>query len=68
MKIAQARLLKVGDIVNCPADRGDAAYTGKVEHINATEQTHPCVDGPFLWVTVRNRNRNTVWPSNRISK
>jgi len=66
MDITRAKNLKVGDTVHCPADRGEPGYSGRVEHISTTEQTH--MDSkPFLWVTVRKSNSTAhVWPSNRL--
>lgn len=67
MKIERARQLKIGQLVNFPADRGDPAGDGYVTHISPIEQTH--MGGkPFLWVTVRytGGKRSGVWPSNRL--
>jgi len=66
MDITKAKALKVGDIVHCPADRGELAHSGRVEHVGETECTHMC-GKPFIWITVRPRNSHaSVWPSNRL--
>lgn len=67
MKIEQARQLKVGQIVHCPADRGDSAYTGKVTHIGSTTEKN--INGAeYIWVTVEHQSglSRHVWPSNRL--
>ena len=59
---------KVGDTVQCPADRGDPGYIGRVTHVSTIQNTN--IHGtPYYRVTVRtpNRKRSTVWPSHRIS-
>lgn len=66
MDIAKARTLKIGDTVRCPADRGDPAYSGKVEHVGQDEAQDLQGRG-YLWVTVRRAGAHaSVWPSNRL--
>lgn len=61
------RMPKVGDVVTCPPDRGDASYTGRIEHVDPTR--YDSNGTPYVWATVR---RSTdarsahVWPSHRI--
>lgn len=59
--------LKVGDVVHCPADRGDDPYTAKV--LNIGELVYNSVTGSnYVWVTVDRGISGTrhVWPSNRL--
>lgn len=66
MQIEKARLLKVGDYVNCPEDRGDKAYRGKVVFIGQGEYENHRGD-PYMWITVEDSWRQRhVWPSNRL--
>ena len=65
MDIQRALKLKVGDVAHCPADRGDAAYTGKVVHVSGNITTH--LGKEFIWVTVSDGHGSRhVWPSNRL--
>ena len=66
MDINQAKQLTVGQVVYCPADRGELPYSGRVVHIGTEVCTH--MGGkPFVWITVRvNARQNAVWPSNRL--
>lgn len=66
MNILKAKHLKVGDIVECPPDRGDPGYSGGIAHVSEQEQTH--MGGkPFIWVTVKRCGAHaSAWPSNRI--
>lgn len=60
-------LPKIGDMVNCPADRGDAAYRGKVTHVSgAMQKSHQGV--LYAWVSVEHPSRTSrhVRPSNRL--
>jgi hypothetical protein len=68
MELQKAKSLRIGQSVRCPADRGDPAYVGTVAHVEQQECTHPCVAGPFVWVTVRHQNgkQSAVWSSNRL--
>ena len=70
MKIEEARKLKLGDRVWCPADRGNPAFTGTVDYLSGIEASHPSSNGPFLWVGVAasNGTRGGHWPSNRLEK
>lgn len=67
MDIKRARNLKVGSVVHCPPDRGEAGYAGKVTAIFPTQ----CVNihgHAYIWVEVQRPwgARKTVWPSNRL--
>lgn len=61
--------LRIGMLVQCPADRGEHAYQGKVESFG--QYMHLQSSGSaYVWVTVRRRDGAKtahVWPSNRIS-
>lgn len=67
MDINKAKLLQVGNFVHCPADRGEAGYTGRITHVGeSVNKAHNGVE--YVWITVRKDNKtNHVWPSNRIS-
>jgi hypothetical protein len=65
MNIDKAKQLKVGNIVQCPPDRGDEAYSGFVTHTGETVYLN-IHDEPFIWVTVRHHSQSAVWPSNRL--
>lgn len=69
MHIEKAKQLKVGQVVNCPADRGDAAFTARVTHVS--QNVCKNLSGTeYLWVTVKGigslRANGGVWPSNRL--
>ncbi len=67
MTIEQANNLKVGQLVYCPEDRGEAGYSGKVTHISDTQNKN--IRGTdYVWVTVRRLDGKSahVWPSNRL--
>lgn len=68
MDIENAKALKVGATVRCPADMGRPAYSGKVEHVGTTEATD--LQGrAYVWVTVRRPGAHaSVWPSNRLGE
>lgn len=62
------KIPKVGDVVRCPADRGDAPFWATISHVGPGVCTH--MNGPrFLWCTVK-RNSGAqgggVWPSHRL--
>lgn len=67
MSIDQALKLKIGDVVYCPADRGDSAYRGKVHvtPINPTICTN-IYNVKYIWLNVYHGGVVTVWPSNRL--
>lgn len=71
MDIQRALKLKKGSLVNCPADRGDPAFTGKIvtetEMIkNAIINTHPN-GGKYIWIEIQTPFlHKSVWPSNRL--
>ena len=52
--------------VGCPADRGNAAYSGQVRGVS--DKTEFNYQGQaFVWVTVKHpRGTKHVWPSNRL--
>lgn len=58
---------KEGDIVACPADRGDPSYMGKVVGMSGTVQENH-QHTPYTWVEVMHlmTGRKAVWPSNRL--
>jgi hypothetical protein len=64
MHIDKALRLKVGDIVHCPADRGDPAFTGRVTHVSPV--IHEASLTEFIWVEVQGPHHKSVWPSNRL--
>jgi len=68
MNIDQARKLKFGQLVKCPADRGSPAFTGTVRSEDcATAQSNENLSGEvYIWVTVSHRGIKSVWPSNRL--
>lgn len=67
MNIDKAKALQVGARVSCPADRGDAAFIGKVEFVGTVEG-RSMFGAPYVWVNVRHPSgRSSVWPSNRIN-
>lgn len=60
--------VKIGAIVHCPADRGDAPYTSRVVHIDPTSNKN--IHGvEYVWVTVHRSDTHTnhVWPSHRLN-
>lgn len=65
MLITRAKLLKVGDKVRCPADRGSPEFVGVVRHVG-TEENTTFAGTPYIWVTVRGPHES-VWPSNRLN-
>ena len=67
MHIDRALQLKCGDMVSCPADRGSAAFYGRV--ISAGVDVAKDLKGAdYIWVTVRGPLTESVWPSNRLGK
>lgn len=58
--------MKLGQIVKCPADRGDKPYKGKITHVGSSvNKTFNGVQ--YVWVTVEHPNKSKhVWPSNRL--
>ncbi|MBC7198096.1 MAG: hypothetical protein H5U32_02490 [Pseudomonas balearica] len=57
-----ARRFLVGQIVRCPADRGDAGYQGTVTSVG-----EPLPGKSYRWIEVRHpRGTKHVWPSNRL--
>lgn len=72
MELADARKLKYGDRVRCPADRGDPAYEGTVRSSDCnTKALSSHMGKEFIWVLVQQpgpRGYRSVWPSNRLGK
>jgi hypothetical protein len=66
MNIDRAKKLKRGDTVNCPADRGSAAFRGKVISVGEDVRSTPG-GNEYIWVTIRGSLMESVWPSNRLS-
>lgn len=53
--------------VNCPPDRGDAPYSGRIVSIGDTIETN--IHGVrYRWITVQRNDTRTqhVWPSHRL--
>ncbi len=64
MKIETALKLKRGQCVQCPPDRGDAGFYGKVTSVGAVvDRVH---NSEFIWVEVQGPHHKSVWPSNRL--
>lgn len=62
--------LRMGMAVNCPADRGNPAYTGKVAGFDRSA-VHMNLNGTkYIWVTVREGTHGlgaaALWPSHRL--
>lgn len=56
---------KEGRRVRCPEDRGQPAFTAKIEMVYPTMSEH--MGRPFAWVNVRTDDgRPSVWPSHRL--
>lgn len=57
-----------GAIVNCPADRGDKGYRGRVIEVSDTV-SHNHLGEPFHWATIERLDGGTkhVWPTNRLA-
>jgi hypothetical protein len=67
MDIERALRLKKGDIVHCPADRGEPAYIGKVVDNFTCKDVHTNMYGTkYIWVLVQGLLHKTTWPSNRL--
>ena len=68
MNIEQARKLKYGQTVHCPADRGEPAYTGTVRSEDcATCAAHLDNNAKqYIWIEVQGAGKKSVWPSNRL--
>lgn len=67
MDIGKARLLRVGQRVAFPADRGSPAGIGRVTHVG--EGAAQNIYGKhYVWVSLRDGEKSAgVWPSNRLS-
>lgn len=67
MDIDKAKALKIGDVVHCPEDRGDPAYTGRVRALPHSSVFHTTDGTPYIWVYVDDGSgRCSTWPSNRL--
>lgn len=67
MKSDQPFSPQIGDVVQCPEDRGDPAYQGKVIIPGSGIQQNS-VGQSYVWVTVVGpTGRKTTWPSNRLA-
>ena len=66
MNIDQARELKIGDRVMCPADRGDPAYEGKVTTPGLSTYERNNIE--FMWISVKGGGKTGTWPSHRLTK
>jgi hypothetical protein len=61
----QARRFIVGQIVQCPPDRGDKGYQGVVTSVGTDEQKN--YQGvPYFWIEVKGPRHKSVWPSHRL--
>lgn len=66
MDLERAQRLQLQQIVHCPEDRGDAAYTGKVVYLGTKVETNH-QGAQYIWVTVKHPSGSKhVWPSNRL--
>jgi hypothetical protein len=68
MHIDQALRLRPGQVVRWPEDRGQEAYSGRIDH--KSDEVSETYDGKtkYIWVSVRHpRGHASVWPSNRLS-
>lgn len=67
MDIEQAKELRVGDWVFCPADRGGKPYRGQIYHTGGAVHTN-LNNEEFMWVSVVNPStgKKSVWPTNRL--
>lgn len=58
--------MKVRQIVNVPADRGDKPYVGTITHVGDIVSKN-VYGSPYVWVGVRKPNGvSSSWPSNRL--
>ena len=63
MNIEKAKLIKVGDIVSFPPDRGDKGGQSKVVHVSTVVNKN--IHGAeYLWISLT--PGCGVWPSNRL--
>ncbi len=66
MDIQRALKLKPGQSVNCPPDRGSAAFRGRVSFgFVPGDIQHNHAGVAFIWVPVTG-GLGGVWPSNRL--
>lgn len=65
MNIEQAKQLKAGDRVACPADRGEPSFTGRVTSVGSNISKN-LKGAEFVWVEVQGPHHKSVWPSNRL--
>ena len=58
--------MKVGQIVNVPADRGDKPYVGTIAFVGNIVSRN-MYEEPYVWIGVRKPEGTTSnWPSNRL--
>lgn len=59
--------MKIGDVVQCPADRGDKPYSARVTFISETVN-YNSHGAAYRWVTVHKLTGKSgaVWPSHRL--
>lgn len=68
MTVEEAKKLRIGQWVQCPADRGAAPFAGRVRSVGVEVYTN--IRGTmYVWVHVSGQGRpgSSVWPSNRIN-
>lgn len=69
MRVDQAKKLKYGQRVSCPADRGEDPFVGTVrtEHLDQAIVNKNGFGDEYIWVAVMGpKGRKAVWPSNRL--
>lgn len=59
--------MKIGQVVQVPADRGDLPYTGIIEDVGEQVYTNH-LGRAYVWLMVRRSGtkERAVWPSNRL--
>lgn len=68
MTVEEAKKLRIGQRVQCHADRGVAPYAGRVQSVGVEVYTN--IRGiEYIWVHVawHGGPGSSVWPSNRIN-
>lgn len=65
MTLERAIRLEVGNIVWCPADRGEDGYSGTVTSVGGSIANAGVTQ--YIWIEVQTpRGHKSVWPSNRL--
>lgn len=71
MTFEEAKKLKVGDKVCCPAPHGGPALTGIVTYVppDPDKEVNTNLSGAqYIWILVKHPSgHNQNWPSNRLS-